>query len=703
MDISKTLIFILLLINLSVSKAQNIYIEKNQGKSTLIKTNDNLKIDNLLSEAITLQGIDIVKAKAKCDEAYRLLKKSNYSNGVLQYYLVKSYECLLLNELNKGVYFARKAQKTASLLNNYKKHIKGCAYEAACLEPMSSDYNKTIKYINRKLDSIKALKHYKECEEIGDLYLQLGGTYSRKEEFEKAINNLKKANSIYEKEKDLKGLETCYFEFAELYQLTNNIENAITFIEKNLELIKKDSIINKKNYSRSLAKLAEFHHSLNEPEKALVFSEKAMEIQNGIKNYDLDKSYVLNISLAIYYTLERYNEIIKLANNALLNKNIFTEQKFVLNLYIAMSYEKLNNSIIAKNYIDRAEKIVNDNPDLVLNKPSLASLYDFAATIHFNLKQYEKAYFYLDKYVVLKEEINSEQTKQNIIKLKTEFLTVKKEADIKQLKIREKLNALEIEKKENNFFRAVFLNLITIIFIIILAFLFKKQKNKNKAIESKNTLLNENKLILEKTLAEKNILIKEIHHRVKNNLQLVMCLLNIQSRKNNNDEINDFIEKGQTRISSMSLIHQNLYQSDNLEKVNFHDYLLELIESIKNCLNDSKKIEFNVNVQSISFDIQTAIPLGLIINELVCNSIKYAFPNEAYGKINIQITYIKSDEKYILVYNDDGIGMDINVNNKPKSIGLKLIKLLTEQLNGTIKTNSLNGLEYEIIFNNDKQ
>ena len=174
MNISKTLIFILLLINLSVSKAQNIYIEKDQGKSTVKKTNENLKIDNLLSEAITLQGIDIVKAKAKCDEAYRLLKKSNYSNGVLQYYLVKSYECLLLNELNKGVYFARKAQKTASLLNNYKKHIKGCAYEAACLEPMSSDYNKTIKYINRKLDSIKALKHYKECEEIGDLYLQLG-------------------------------------------------------------------------------------------------------------------------------------------------------------------------------------------------------------------------------------------------------------------------------------------------------------------------------------------------------------------------------------------------------------------------------------------------------------------------------------------------------------------------------------------------
>ena len=160
------------------------------------------------------------------------------------------------------------------------------------------------------------------------------------------------------------------------------------------------------------------------------------------------------------------SRIIKLANNALLNKNIFTEQKFVLNLYIAMSYEKLNNSIIAKIYIDRAEKIVNDNPDLVLNKPSLASMYDFAATIHFNLKQHEKAYIYLDKYVVLKEEINSEQTKQNIIKLETEFLTTQKEADIKQLKIREKLSELEFKKKENNLYKSILLNLIAIIFAL---------------------------------------------------------------------------------------------------------------------------------------------------------------------------------------------------------------------------------------------
>ena len=138
----------------------------------------------------------------------------------------------------------------------------------------------------------------------------------------------------------------------------------------------------------------------------------------------------------------------------------------MLNLYIAMSYEKLNNSIIAKIYIDRAEKIVNDNPDLVLNKPSLASMYDFAATIHFNLKQHEKAYIYLDKYVVLKEEINSEQTKQNIIKLETEFLTTQKEADIKQLKIREKLSELEFKKKENNLYKSILLNLIAIIFAL---------------------------------------------------------------------------------------------------------------------------------------------------------------------------------------------------------------------------------------------
>jgi two-component sensor histidine kinase len=700
MDISKRLIFVLLLINLSVLKAQNIYIGKNQGKAIVKKTKDNLKIDNLLNQAIELQETDIVKAKAKCDEAYKLLENSCNSNGVIQYYLVRSTLCRHSGKLNAGIYFAKKAQNQAKILNNYEKHIEGCVKEAYCLNTRNSDYIKTIKYINRKLDS---LKNGKECKELADLYFLLGKTYSRKEEFDNSIKQVSKSISIYKKINFKFGLQSCYFELAELYHLTNNLKNAQFYIEKSLSLIDNETKLNSQDYARSLAKYAEILHAQNEAEKALMFSEKALKIQNGIKNYGQDNWYVLSTYIVVNYTLKNYNRIIELAIFELQKDNNLIEKNVVLNVYIAMSYVKLGNSQIAKIYIDRAIKTINDNPKTIIQKPNLASMYDFAATIHFNLKQHEKAYFYLDKYVVLKEEINSEQTKQNIIKLETEFLTAQKEADIKQLKIREKLNALEIEKKENNFFRAVFLNLITIIFIIILAFLFKKQKNKNKAIESKNTLLNENKLILEKTLAEKNILIKEIHHRVKNNLQLVMCLLNIQSRKNNNDEINDFIEKGQTRISSMSLIHQNLYQSDNLESVNFHDYLLELIESIKNCLNDSKKIEFNVNVQSISFDIQTAIPLGLIINELVCNSIKYAFPNEAYGKINIQITYIKSDEKYILFYSDDGIGMDINVNNKPKSIGLKLIKLLTEQLNGTIKTNSLNGLEYEIIFNNDKQ
>lgn len=239
MNISKILIFILLLINLSVSKAQNIYIEKDQGKSTVKKTNENLKIDNLLSEAIELQETDIVKAKAKCDDAFKLLKNSYYSNGVIQYYLVRSTLCRYSGKLNAGIYFAKKAQNQAKILNNYEKHIEGCVKEAYCLNSRNSDYIETIKYINRKLDS---LKNGKECKELADLYFLLGKTYSRKEEFDNSINNLKKANSIYEKEKDLKGLETCYFELAELYQLTNNIENAITFIEKNLELIKKDSI-----------------------------------------------------------------------------------------------------------------------------------------------------------------------------------------------------------------------------------------------------------------------------------------------------------------------------------------------------------------------------------------------------------------------------------------------------------------------------
>ena len=229
-------------------------------------------------------------------------------------------------------------------------------------------------------------------------------------------------------------------------------------------------------------------------------------------------------------------------------------------------------------------------------------------------------------------------------------------------------------------------------------YLKEKIKEKTKELEISILDLEKSKESLDKTLQLKNILLKEIHHRVKNNLQLVMSLLNIQSRKINNKEINDFIEKSQARINTMALIHQNLYNTENLNKVDFYDYLNQLQNAIISTHpNKTDKIKFDITTNDLFFEIQTAIPLGLILNELISNSLKYAFPNEKdIGQIKISI---KKEEKgiYSLNYEDNGIGYSES-EIKNSSIGLTLISILTQQLEGEIYHTNENGTKYKITF-----
>jgi two-component sensor histidine kinase len=201
---------------------------------------------------------------------------------------------------------------------------------------------------------------------------------------------------------------------------------------------------------------------------------------------------------------------------------------------------------------------------------------------------------------------------------------------------------------------------------------------------------------LEQANTEKTILLKEIHHRVKNNLQLVMSLLNIQAQDTQNVSIQDFLEKGQSRIATMSLIHQNLYQTENFANINFQDYLEHLITNIKHTFNENN-IDYVIKTNQNNFDLDTAIPLGLIINELVCNALKHAFPSNLKGRIEIEINKT-ADCTYELQIGDNGVGV-LSSDQNSKSIGLELVSLLVMQLKGKIQKLDKTGTNYKIIFN----
>jgi two-component sensor histidine kinase len=228
-------------------------------------------------------------------------------------------------------------------------------------------------------------------------------------------------------------------------------------------------------------------------------------------------------------------------------------------------------------------------------------------------------------------------------------------------------------------------------------FCYEIQVKRNTIIKLNNRyvdLMNRCQL-LSATVKEKDILLKEIHHRVKNNLQLVMSLLSIQAQDSQNTTIHEFLEKGHLRVNTMALIHQSLYQSDNFDYINFQDYLEKLVANIKNTFAVNQ-VDIAVKTNGNTFDLDTAIPLGLIINELVCNSLKHAFPADLRGQIYISIQK-SSDLVFELQVGDDGVGIPTNSKDK-SSIGLELVSLLVSQLQGKLELINQSGTHYKIEF-----
>ncbi len=203
---------------------------------------------------------------------------------------------------------------------------------------------------------------------------------------------------------------------------------------------------------------------------------------------------------------------------------------------------------------------------------------------------------------------------------------------------------------------------------------------------------------LQASLKEKNILLKEIHHRVKNNMQIISSLLNLQTQYVDGDETQNVLRESQGRVKTMAMIHEKLYRSNDFTQIRFDEYIVKLVSDIFYSCNVKKdRIKTVVQVDEVNLNIETAIPCGLIINELISNSLKYAFPNDATGKICLYLN--KSGEDYELTVFDDGIGFPESLDfRNTDSLGLQLVNNLVDQIDGTIELNTDQGTKFQIKF-----
>ncbi|MEX6689994.1 histidine kinase dimerization/phosphoacceptor domain -containing protein [Danxiaibacter flavus] len=304
-----------------------------------------------------------------------------------------------------------------------------------------------------------------------------------------------------------------------------------------------------------------------------------------------------------------------------------------------------------------------------------------------------------EQYKMLSDSLTNINQARQLGVLQLQFETQQKDKNIEILTQKSKLQDASLQKEK--MFRNVFVVGVCMLAVVssLLYNRYRYKTRSNQKLESKQKKINQQNEVLKKLVDEKEWLLKEVHHRVKNNLQIVISLLNTQSEYLNNADAIAAIRNSQHRMHAMSLIHQRLYQVENLGKIDMEWYVRELITYMKESFEYTDKIRFVVDVKQVCLDSAQAVPVGLIINEAVTNAIKYAFPNGRPGTITLALKHA-AEGGCLLQISDDGVGLpqDYDVE-QGDSLGMSLMHGLADQLDGTLQlTTGENGVRITLAF-----
>ncbi|HLP50636.1 MAG TPA: histidine kinase dimerization/phosphoacceptor domain -containing protein [Chitinophagales bacterium] len=311
-------------------------------------------------------------------------------------------------------------------------------------------------------------------------------------------------------------------------------------------------------------------------------------------------------------------------------------------------------------------------------------------------KKYEQSLEYFTQYSAWNDSVFNDDQQKSIANVQARAELLQRELEV-QYQTTQKTQELQILKLNNRYLRVGVLlaALLALLFAVVVFLIFRTGKEKDKT----NRQLAEKNALIEQQSKDKDMLMREIHHRVKNNLQIVSSLLNLQANTVTDAAAKEALRDSHNRIKSIALIHQKLYMQQEFTAILLQDYIQQLCQHLKSALNASAvQIQCSIRPPQLTLDIETSIPLGVIINELVTNSIKYAQINHAGGLIKIQIS---SDNTGLctLHYADNGIGMPEGFDvKKSPTLGLRMVYELTRQLRGAMVYAKIPEPEFTIAF-----
>jgi two-component sensor histidine kinase len=488
-----------------------------------------------------------------------------------------------------------------------------------------------------------------------------------------------------------------------------------------------------------------FHNSLALLLKSEGRDKESLDIvQKAIKRFVIDRNpTVFNLLIDVISHLGeegRAKEALGLTLD--ISKKVKTPITFI-DLYFyhnafATCYLNLNRLNMAEMHIKKMDSL-ETKAEAIRGPLRRSGIYSLYAGLFFKQGQYRKAREYYEKHFttpsaglrnltndlstyrwliiidsVLGDNVSAVTHYKNYIQLLDSNFKVTKIRQAEELQVmyqtQEKENEIALltqqaKLQKANSDQAILVKNLTFVgafaVVVIAGLLYRQNRLKQRNTEvvtRKNIQLQDLLDVQERLVKDKEWLLKEIHHRVKNNLQIVMSLLDSQSVYINNDAALAAIHDSERRVHAMALIHQKLYQSENISSIAMPEYVNELVSYVQDSFDNGNRIVFEQTVEPLHLDVSQAIPLGLIINESIVNAIKYAFPDARKGTVSVNLHYDGADH-LLLKISDNGVGLPSELDIKQlNSLGLDLMQGLTKQLKGSFTIENNNGLDIIVRF-----
>ncbi len=683
--------------------------------------NYNKIIENEASKTLNSKAYDYFYAEAKrvaYKEQPEILARLNQAIGNLEYYrsnldAAKAHfnkALILYSEADMGRSAAGMAMNLAILMEkrgefdsailNYKKtlpifeQLQDTSTLSRVLENLAlahkqnGNYDSAIFYMGQ-VDSVLQLITAPDSERWITVYYNKGFIYQSMSVFDKSLDFIQQGIILSEKLENDRLLRSGYVNMIDLYHRLEDTTNIRKYIKLNRDFAEKAD--DKSSMAGADISLGILLLDQSNLDSALYYAENGLSLAREANSEDVvRRAYILlgNIS----YRRKDFKGAI---NNfeIVINQYPSSRRKSMSGIYhnLGSAYMELGNFQKSTDYLSKSLELA-----LELNVwDRLVETYESLSTNSKKQGDYKQALVYYELYKQYEDSIFNETKSQQIAEVQTQYETEKKDQSIAALEQDKEIQTLQTSRQQSQ----IYLSLAGLLLVLIIAFIFyyrsRVKQKANKALSIKNTEIEEQN-------KEKEMLLKEIHHRVKNNLQIISSLLSMQTRTLSDSKTIDAMKESQSRVKTMALIHEKLYQYDNLARINMNEYMRQLSDFLSQTYKSEKDIVVVIESEEVTLDIDTAVPLGLITNELLSNALKYAFADMEQGQINIKLIKDISGA-YVLTISDTGKGLAADMNiEKSKSLGLKLVRTLTRQINGNLSISSHPGATFSIAFSENE-